>query len=109
MPAGELAPSRNVLITGASRSGTTLIERLADAHPDASVVSQPFPYFYRAIKANWLDAHGWSQPYPLDGLFDESRYTNDDFSEHLATLTLTASEIRGNRGFHGRVRRVLDT
>lgn len=93
-PALTSDPNRNVLVTGASRSGTTFIERLVDAHPDACTASQPFPFFYRVLKSDWLSSHGWAQPYPLDGMFDETRYTNDDFTMHLAGITITTDWIR---------------
>ncbi|MFH2071358.1 MAG: sulfotransferase, partial [Actinomycetota bacterium] len=40
--AGPQSPGQ-LLITGAYRSGTTLLEKLLHNHPDLSVAMQPFP------------------------------------------------------------------
>lgn len=67
-----------LLITGMSRSGTTLLEKLIHNHPKAAIASQPYPLIYSSIKELYLDEIGQSFIYPMGNYFlDESGGVNN--------------------------------
>lgn len=59
----------HLFVTGAYRSGTTLVEKLLHQHPAASVASQPFPFLYANVKQSFLDELGITERYPLGHCF----------------------------------------
>jgi hypothetical protein len=81
---------RALLVTGAQRSGTTLIEKLLGAQPNISVLSQPFPLLFTEAKSRFL---GGNVRYPLGHLFLESRYERDAFAEFLGRWSVTREEL----------------
>lgn len=54
-----------LLVTGVGRSGTTLVARLLQAHPDLCVGLQPFPNLYIDAKTSFLRARGIERANPL--------------------------------------------
>ncbi len=82
-------------MTGAYRSGTTLLEKLLHNHPDVSVAMQPFPVLFFYAKERFLESKGLSFRYALDHLFLEDRYQPEDLADFLATLELTSEDIDG--------------
>jgi hypothetical protein len=73
-----------IFVTGAQRSGTTLLERLFGAQPDVSMLSQPFPLLLIDIKREFLAARGVSEErYPLGHLFLETRVRPGEFDTWL--------------------------
>ena len=73
-----------VFITGMQRAGTTLVEKLLSMHPDAHVLSQPFPLLFVELKRKFLTKIGYpDETYPLGNLFRESRYRPEDFASYL--------------------------
>jgi hypothetical protein len=82
-----------LLVTGCYRSGTTLLEKLLHAHPDACVASQPFPVLYAYVK-NLFDAGlGISRRYPLGHRFLEDAYGDADFEAFLDSRVLTRADV----------------
>jgi len=79
-----------LFVTGAQRSGTTLLEKLLGAQPRISVLSQPFPLLFTEVKSRFL---GGSERYPLGHLFLESRYERDAFAEFLGRWSATREEL----------------
>jgi hypothetical protein len=74
----------HLLVTGPTRSGTTLAARLLDAHPAISVPSQPYPLLYPEVMADFLAACGEARPHlPLGDLFLEDRYRPHDLAGFL--------------------------
>ncbi len=67
------------LITGMSRSGTTLLEKLLDSHQELKVLSQPLPLFYRYLKQQFFLKIDYPEThYVLNDLFIEERYSIED-------------------------------
>jgi len=76
---------RHLLVTGPTRSGTTLVARLLDAHPEVTIASQPFPSVYIEAGADFLAARGLPRPaLPLGDLFLEERYRPEEIDRFLA-------------------------
>lgn len=71
--------TETVTITGTYRSGTTLVERLVDQHPDAAISSQPLPHLWLRAKKAQLAARGTARDVPLGPLFRDP----DHDPEHL--------------------------
>lgn len=86
---------RSFFLTGMQRSGTTLLDRLIDRYPEASVMSQPFPLLFVQLKREFLRRLGYgADPYPLGTLFLERRYAPRDFADFLAGFRIDATFLR---------------
>jgi hypothetical protein len=72
-----------IFITGAYRSGTTLLEKLLHSHPGITLGSQPFPLLYFKVKEAFYSEKGIIRRYPLDHLFLEDAYTREEFHRFL--------------------------
>lgn len=81
---------RTLFVTGTQRSGTTLLDRLLDAQPAISLLSQPFPFLFTEVKRAFL---GGEVAYPLGHLFLESRYSPEDFAEFLRNWRTSPNEL----------------
>lgn len=96
---------RNVFITGAYRSGTTLVEKLLHQHPDVTIASQPFPHLYFEVKAAFLRTLGREDAYPLGHLFLEDDYRVEDLTRFLRSFRverrLLREAFRRVRGYSG--------
>ena len=82
-----------LLITGCYRSGTTLVEKILNMHPNVTVASQPFPVLYFLFKERFNQTRGIHRRYPLDHLFGENAYSAKDFSSFLDTYELPAAGL----------------
>lgn len=81
-------------VTGMSRSGTTLLQKMLDAHPKISVLPQPFPLVYRKVKQDFYSEMGIaSSPYVLQDLFDETRYSRQEFSGFLGSYSISEEDL----------------
>jgi len=94
---------RGLFVTGAGRSGTSLLDKLLSAHPRVAVLSQPLPLLYVALKRRFLEdraACGAAVAeallsYPLSDLFDE-HYTDPGlFTDYLTTQRLAPDWLAG--------------
>ncbi len=85
----------DVVVTGAYRSGTTLLDRLLHEHPAASVVPQPMPYLWIAAKRRFLASIGHDDPYPFGHLFLEDRYRPEELASFLDAQLLTDGDVAG--------------
>jgi hypothetical protein len=99
-------PRRYCFITGFLRSGTTLVEKLVHALPDACIGPQPFPFLYYDTKRDFLRSRGLGdERYPLGSLFREERYQPADFDAFLAGHRLTpeavAASFAAMQGYRG--------
>jgi hypothetical protein len=81
---------RALFVTGAQRSGTTLLEKLLGAQDTVSMLSQPFPLLFAEVKRQFA---GGNDPYPLGHLFLESRYEPGAFATFLRVWHTTAEEL----------------
>lgn len=79
-----------LFLTGAQRSGTTLLEKLLGAQQRVSMLSQPFPLLFSHVKRAFL---GGEDRYPLGHLFLESRYSAGDFGRFLAAWRTSRGEL----------------
>jgi hypothetical protein len=81
--------SPRMFITGMQRAGTTFLEKLLDAQPSLTILSQPAPLLFVEAKRDFLRMLGEDDArYPLGHLFGETRYTADDFTAFLRDYTL---------------------
>jgi hypothetical protein len=71
-------------VTGAQRSGTTLLGRRLAGAATLSVLSQPLPLVHVGVKRAFLSARGWGDPYPLGDLFRERRYRAEEWLDFLS-------------------------
>ncbi|HYC62733.1 MAG TPA: sulfotransferase [Thermoanaerobaculia bacterium] len=84
-----------MFITGMQRSGTTLLEKLLDAQPSLTILSQPAPLLFVEAKRDFLSTVGKNNaPYPLGHLFGERRYETSDFTAFLASYRLDRERAR---------------
>lgn len=84
-----------LFVTGMQRSGTTLLEKLLATHPQISLLSQPFPFLFLEAKRALFRRRGWQvPPYPLGPLFLESRYGEEDLTDHLESWRVDAAALR---------------
>jgi len=84
-----------IFVTGMQRSGTTLLEKLLCNHPRISLLSQPFPLLFVAVKRRFLRLFGEAGiRYPLGDLFLEARYGEEDLRGFLKGLSLGAPDMR---------------
>ena len=73
-----------IFVTGAPRSGTTLLERLLAAQDGISMLSQPFPLLFLEAKRAFFATLGiGDEPYPLGHLFLETRYRSGALARFL--------------------------
>jgi hypothetical protein len=79
-----------LFVTGAQRSGTTLLEKLLGAQHAISMLSQPFPLLFAEVKRQFL---GGAEPYPLGHLFPSPPYTPEKFAAFLRAWRTTAEEL----------------
>jgi hypothetical protein len=87
--------SRRMFITGMQRAGTTLLEKLLDAQPSLTILSQPAPLLFVEAKRDFLRTLGEEDArYPLGHLFGETRYTSSDFTAFLRDYTLHRERAR---------------
>src|SRR5207237_6447019 len=93
-------------ITGFLRSGTTLVEKLVHALPEACIGPQPFPFLFYDTKRAFLRLRAVPEErYPLGHLFGETRYRPEDFRAFLAAHRVTPQAIAASfaamRGYSG--------
>lgn len=82
------------LITGMSRSGTTLLEKLLASHQELTVLSQPLPLLYRYFKEQFFSEINYPEThYVLNDLFYEERYSSKDFKSFLSSYEISRAEI----------------
>lgn len=83
-----------LFLTGMQRSGTTLLEKLIALHPDASVLSQPFPLLFVEAKRDFLRGLGRTDTrYPLGHLFLEDGYRQEDFDRYLTEIRIDGARL----------------
>ncbi len=80
-----------LFITGAQRSGTTLFEKLIGTQQRISMLSQPFPLLFSEVKGSFLRT---GERYPLGHLFQETRYSADDFATFLESWRVDRESLR---------------
>ena len=83
-----------VLVTGAQRSGTTLLATLLNGQDGLSLLSQPFPLLFTEAKRAFLRTLGHEGRYPLGHLFLETRYSGAAFGRFLSEWRTTPAELR---------------
>jgi hypothetical protein len=92
-------PKRNrkmtpILLTGMARSGTTLLDKLLSSHDKILAASQPLPWLYRHLKAVFYESRNIkTNRYVLNDLFNESRYTPEEFNEFLDKYSLKRKDL----------------
>ena len=84
----------NLFITGMLRSGTTLLEKALNTHPDIKILYQPFSELFIHTKQQFLRDKGFPPVYhALSHYCDESEYTPRDFTEWLRQTKLSREFI----------------
>ncbi len=82
------------LITGMARSGTTLVEKVLNGHPEIIALSQPIPKIYSFFKLEFLRRLGYEGvQYPLNNLLNETRYTRKEFIDFLDNQSFERERI----------------
>lgn len=85
-----------IFVTGAPRSGTTLLERLLAAQDGISMLSQPFPLLLLEAKRAFLATLGLdNEPYPIGHLFLERRYAGGALTAFLGGWHVTRADLDG--------------
>jgi len=83
-----------LFVTGAPRSGTTLLERLLATQDGISMLSQPFPLLFLEAKRAFLATLGiGDEPYPLGHLFREARYPSGALAEFLGGWRVERADL----------------
>jgi hypothetical protein len=82
-----------IFVTGAQRSGTTLLQKLLDAQDHISLLSQPFPLLFVEVKRAFLNTLGDEDPLPLGHLFLERRYTSHTLTGYLRDWRTCRSDL----------------
>ena len=77
-----------LFITGMPRSGTTLLDKLLSAHPQALILSQPLPLFYVELKRAFLASRGMTvfpdeKAFPMGDMIGHQYYQAGDFLRFL--------------------------
>jgi hypothetical protein len=84
-----------LFITGAQRSGTTLLEKLLGGQRSISLLSQPFPLLFVEAKGAFLRSVGSdTDRYPLGHLFRERRYEPSAFDAFLRGWRTSPEDLR---------------
>lgn len=84
-----------ILITGMSRSGTTLMDRWLNALPGCTIHSQPLPYLFRHAKQRFYEAIKRAPlKYPFCQFFGEDWYDINWFEGFLNNWLIKPEEIR---------------
>ncbi|MES9827256.1 MAG: sulfotransferase [Candidatus Thiodiazotropha sp.] len=86
--------SNHILVTGCYRSGTTIVEKIVNMHPNTTIASQPFPILFFIFKEHFNDIRGIKRRYPLDHLFLETSYVNHDFNKYLLEYSINKKTLR---------------
>ena len=80
----------NLFITGMLRSGTTLLEKALNTHPEIKIFYQPFPEFFIHTKQQFLKDKGLDPTYHvLSHYCDGADYSPSDFSVWLDRAILS--------------------
>ena len=82
---------RKLFVTGAPRTGTTLLDKLLSMHPRVTVHSQPLPLLYVRLKACYLEQSGHplaDDPYPLSDVFLANYYPPWEFAAFLRSTPI---------------------
>jgi len=108
-----MSKSRFFFITGLTRSGTTLLEKLLHNHTEIAIHSQPLPYLYRYLKSVFFAEIDYPKNYyVLNNLFQERRYTQSDLISFLKKFHLEKDELRDllteMKGFSGQLTQIED-
>lgn len=88
MGVGEGAVTRGLFVTGMLRSGTTLMDKLLNTHPQLRVASQPFFAFYARSKLEFLGPDS-RQVLPITPQFMEPAKQRAGFMHWLDETTIT--------------------
>jgi hypothetical protein len=78
---------KKIFLTGVYRSGTTLLDKVLNTHPQVSILSQPFSPLYFSIKKLFLVKKGIGSPYPIgpDFMDDPGKEWSDFLSSHIVS------------------------
>ena len=85
----------HLFVTGAVRSGTSLMDKLLSMHPNISVLSQPLPRLYVETKRRFLrdGATPFEQEFPMNDLFDDAFRPPTDFTAFLKNHQFQQQEL----------------
>lgn len=108
-----MTSKQTLFVTGASRSGTSLLDKLLSTHPAMEILSQPLPHLYTGIKRRFLETARPEAPppsdlaraFPLNDLFDTAYADPGRFTAYLHAARLDRdwliATLRGMEGFSG--------
>lgn len=84
-----------LFITGAQRSGTTLLEKVLGRQEGINILSQPFPLLFVEAKREFVRSIGCGNDrYPLGHLFREAIDDRDAFDRFLQRWRTSVEELR---------------
>jgi hypothetical protein len=81
-----------VFLTGIYRSGTTLLDKILNSHPQVSIFSQPFSPLYFNMKKLFLKKKGIEREYPFSPDFMEQAHS-EEFLHFLDTYIITSRDL----------------
>jgi hypothetical protein len=84
---------KKIFLTGVYRSGTTLLDKVLNSHPQVSVFSQPFPPLYFHIKSEFYSHLRIERLFPINPDFMEESYSHGDLSDFLESHEISFSEL----------------
>jgi hypothetical protein len=102
-----------LFITGMSRSGTTLLDKILCNHKDLSVLSQPFPFVYLQAKKDFFkEIRHPEKTYFLNNLFLEDRYNLHELNRFLGGYKINKSKLNkifnNMSGYSGQLTKIDD-
>ena len=83
--------SSSIFITGLYRSGTTLVDKILQNHPENFIASQPISSLYYEVKKQFLQSINKASNLPLGNLFRSN--TTIEFSSYLKKIVLNKDLI----------------
>ncbi len=69
------------------------MEKIVNMHPNATIASQPFPILFFIFKEQFNDIRGIKRRYPLDHLFLETSYVNQEFNKYLIEYSINKKTL----------------
>lgn len=83
-----------LFVTGMTRSGTTLVDKLLNGHHQLRVLSQPLTPLYKLVKERFFNQINYQKTYyVLNNLFQETKYDWRQFSSALTRFEFSVEDL----------------
>ncbi len=83
---------KQLFITGMLRTGTTLLDKLLNSHPDITIASQPYFNLFLYVKEKYNKNNNYNGM-PLPAYFCEPSYLRENLADYLNNLKLSQKDI----------------